>query len=84
MKWQARLVVAVCVALAFGVISALVLTIVDLYLTGHAQPSIKQETVSVPGIGPKLSASDLLFLAGIVLPGLATWLLLPTDKAGRK
>ena len=84
MKWQARLVVAVGVALAFGVISALVLTIVDLYLTGHAQPSLKQETISIPGISPKLSASDLLFLAGIILPGLATWLLLPTDKAGRK
>ncbi len=84
MKWQARLVVAVGVALAFGVISALVLTIVDLYLTGHAQPSLKQATISIPGISPKLSASDMLLLAGIILPGLATWLFLPTDKASRK
>ncbi|MGY1424323.1 hypothetical protein [Lysobacter sp. A289] len=85
MKWYARLLVAVSAALAFGVVSALVLVVVDLYLTGHGQPSISQADISIPGISTKLSLSDLLFLAGIILPGLVTWLLLrPTNKSGRK
>ena len=84
MKWYTRLIVAVGVALGFGVISALVLTFVDLYLTGHGQPSFKQETISIPGVSQKISSSDLLFLAAFILPGLTTWLLLRTNKAGRK
>lgn len=76
MKWHVRLLVAAGVALALGVISALVLTIVDLYLTGHGQPSIHQADIVVPGISAKLSLSDLLLLASIFLPGFATWLLL--------
>ena len=84
MKWHMRLIIAVGVALGFGVISALVLTVADLHLTGHAQPSLNQATISIPGLGQHLSVSDLLLLAGIILPGLVTWLLLSANKADRR
>lgn len=81
MKWYVRLVVAAGSALAFGVVVALAITVVDLYLTGHAKPSLSQPVVSIPGVSPKLSVSDVLLLAGTVLPGVTTWLLLRNNRA---
>lgn len=81
MKWHARIMVAIGVALGCGVVSALVLALVDLYLTGHARPSMGRATIPIAGTSQAASVADLLLLSAIIVPGLVTWLLLRTPRS---
>lgn len=75
MKWYTRAIVSFVVGAGFSIITALVLTVVDLHLTGHSRPSLNHASIPVFGSPYNASPSDVIFVAGFVVPGLATWLL---------
>ena len=62
-------------AAVFGtaVLTALALTIVDLYLTGHSRPSLGTPIVVVPALGISTSVSDLTMLGAMALAGWIAW-----------
>lgn len=63
------LIVAVVVAVA----AAIVIAIIDLYLTGHAQPSLLQPWLTWPHLGVNLSRGDILMYLVALTAGCATW-----------
>ena len=63
----ARLVASVAAAIATLVVTVLVLTIVDLYLTGHGYASINR-TVAL-----SMSPSDMVLIAAVLAAWLGTW-----------
>lgn len=74
MKWYLRLLLSLGGAISGGVIAALLLVVLDLYLTGHGYPSLNRTYV-----GPAtlvMSISDMIFLAAILLSGLLVWFIL--------
>ena len=75
MKWHNRTLVSLGVAVTFFVVTALALTILDLYRTGHGLDSFNQATISVPGFAYPFSPNDLVLIASFILPGLGAWLL---------
>ena len=73
-RWYWRLLLSIGGALSAGVMAALVLIILDLYLTGHGHQSLNQPGVG--GVGPMFSVSDVILLASILLAGLLVWFVL--------
>jgi hypothetical protein len=69
----------VAVAAAFGL--AVMLGVLDLYLTGHSLGSITKESISHPSWGVHMSIADVILLAITVLTGIVTWWLLPPATA---
>ena len=63
----ARLLASTVVAIVAMFVTVLVVTIVDLYLTGHGYPSINQE------IALAMSVSDVVLLAVTIAAWLGTW-----------
>jgi hypothetical protein len=78
--------VLVVAAAVFGsaVVSAVVLAVVDLYLTGHALPSIGTEILTVTQLGVHLSVSDLVMLGAMVLAGTIAWRATRHDSHDRR
>lgn len=68
-----RLFLSVIVGLGTAVIVALALTLVDLYLTGHALWSITFPLVDWPALGVHLSLADGLMLISAALAAGLTW-----------
>lgn len=56
-----------------GVISAVILAIIDLYLTGHGYGSILREIITWELVNVHLSSGDLIVLIASVLSGYVTW-----------
>jgi hypothetical protein len=71
--WLTRLLISLGGGLAFGVLVALVLTVADLYLTGHGYRSLGAPLLDAPAMGVHLSLADLLFLSAAVLGAAVTW-----------
>jgi hypothetical protein len=71
--WLTRLLVSLGAGLAFGVLVALVLTVADLYLTGHGYRSLGAPFLDAPAVGVHLSLADVLFLGAVVLAAAMTW-----------
>jgi hypothetical protein len=67
MKLLARIAMAAVAALGVALVSALVLTIIDLYLSGHGYP-----TLSEP-LGASYSAADLLLLTASFSAAALVW-----------
>lgn len=64
---------AVAVMAAFA--SALVLAVIDLYLSGHSSGSITRPLIVWPGLGVSLSPADTVLLAVSVVAGCsAGWI----------
>ena len=71
------LLVRLCASAAAGigaaVVAALVVTVIDLYLTGHGYGSITREVITwVPG-GVHLSIGDISMLAAMIVVSVSTW-----------
>jgi hypothetical protein len=58
---------------AFGVLVAIVLTIVDLYLSGHGRRPLGAPLFDWPAWGIHLSLADIIFLGAAVLAAGITW-----------
>ncbi len=74
MRWPLRLLLSIVGALFAGVMAALALTIVDLYLTGHAQAPLGR--MGIGRFAPQLSVSDVIMLASMLISGLVVWFIL--------
>jgi hypothetical protein len=57
----------------FGVLVAIVLAVVDLYLSGHGHRPLGASLLDWPALGIHLSLSDLIFLGAVVLGAWVTW-----------
>jgi len=55
---------AIAAGLAASIVLALLLGVLDLYLTGHGLPSLTRPWIDVPRAGIHLSRADVVLLAG--------------------
>jgi hypothetical protein len=67
-----------------ALLTALGLTIVDLYLTGHVRPSIGNTFLDVPPLGIHLSLSDVIMFAATLTAGWVAWRVTGTSSADRR
>ena len=68
-----RLLASLGAGLALGVLVAILLTVADLYLTGHGRPALGAPLIDVAPLGIHLSLADLLFLCAVVFGAVVTW-----------
>lgn len=54
-------------ALAVAFVLALVLGVVDIYLSGHGQPLLSRPWLAYPNWGIHLSRADVILLAGAII-----------------
>ena len=76
-----RLFLALVAGLGTAMIVAIVLTILDLYLTGHGQGSITTPLLDRPALGVHLSLADMIVLVAAVLAAGITWRGMARDGA---
>ena len=74
MKRYLRLLLSIGGAISGGVLAALLVVILDLYLTGRSYASLSRMYVGPSSL--VLSISDVIFLATILVSGLVTWFIL--------
>lgn len=68
-----RLGISTAAGIGAAVVAALVVTVIDLYVTGHGYGSITREIITwVPG-GVHLSIGDLGMLVAMIVVSVATW-----------
>jgi hypothetical protein len=70
-----RLAFAVAVALGTMVTAAIVIAVVDIYLTGHSLPSLGEPLVSWPALGVRMSRADAILVVATVGAGIGAWFL---------
>ena len=69
-----RFIASTIVAIVAAFITAIVVTIADLYLTGHGYPSISREVL------PAMSPADVLLLGVTLAAWLGTWFALGRSR----
>jgi H+/Cl- antiporter ClcA len=69
----ARLLVSLAGGLGAGLLAALVLTLLDLYQSGHGQQPLSRPWLDVAALGVHLSRADVLFLTAAVVGVGLTW-----------
>jgi hypothetical protein len=70
-----RLAISAGAAIGAAVGAALMVTVIDLYVTGHGYGSITSEVITMAQAGVHLSIGDLAMLITAVVAGVATWFL---------
>jgi hypothetical protein len=68
-----RLLLTLVVGAATGVLSAVIIAIVDLYLSGHGYGGLTREYFTWSPGGVHLSIGDMIMLATVLLAGALTW-----------
>ena len=68
-----RLLLSLVVGAATGVLSAVVIAIVDLYLSGHGYGGLTREYFTWSPGGVHLSIGDMIMLGTVLLAGTLTW-----------
>jgi hypothetical protein len=71
--WWIRLLLSAGAALASAVLVAIVIAVVDLYLTGQGFAPLTGPLLEWAAAGVHLSLADLLFLVAAVLAAAITW-----------
>jgi hypothetical protein len=71
-----RFFLSLAAGLGTALVVAMVLVVLDVYLTGHALGTISGPLVDWPALGVHLSLADLLMLAAAALAAGFTWRLL--------
>jgi type II secretory pathway component PulF len=72
-SWWLRLLLSFSAGLASALLVAIVLAVVDLYLTGHQLPALSALLIDCPSMGVHLSLADLIFLIAAVFVTAITW-----------
>ena len=58
-----------------GVVAAIIVTLIDLYITGHGYGSITREIITWTSAGVHLSIGDLIMLVTVVAVAGLVWYL---------
>ena len=73
MSTLARLGISAGAGIGAGVAAALLVAVIDLYITGHGYGSIMREVITWEPAGVHLSIGDLAMLVTILLGAVLTW-----------
>jgi hypothetical protein len=68
-----RVLVTFSAGAAVGVVSALLIAILDIYLSGHGHSGLTREYFTWTGGGVHLSIGDVIMLATAMLAAALTW-----------
>jgi hypothetical protein len=58
-----------------AIVAALIITVIDVYVTGHGYSSIMREIITWRPAGVHLSIGDVGMLAAVVVVAVSTWYL---------
>jgi hypothetical protein len=61
------------VSFGIGILAAIALTVVDLYLSGHGLRPLSAPWLEWPAAGVHLSRADVIFLVAAGLGAVVTW-----------
>ena len=70
-----RLLLTMAATFVVAVISAVAVTLVDLYLVGHGRTGLLRESISWPAASVHLSVGDLIMLGLAFLAAAVAWTL---------
>ena len=73
MKPLTRVFISAGAGIGAAVAAALLVAVIDLYVTGHGYGSITREVVTWEPAGVHLSIGDLAMLATMVVVAVLTW-----------
>jgi hypothetical protein len=71
-----RLGITAAAGIGAAVAAALIVTVIDLYATGHGYGSITREVITLEEAGVHLSIGDLAMLVTAVMAAVSTWYLM--------
>ena len=74
-----RILFAFAVGMATAVLSAIVIAIIDIYLSGHGDDSLMREYLTWSAAGVHLSIGDIIMLGTALLAAAFTWRLYGRD-----
>jgi hypothetical protein len=75
MSMLVRLGISTAAGIAAAVAAALLVTVLDLYLTGHGHGSVTREVITSAGAGVHLSIADVAMLVTGIAVAVLTWYL---------
>jgi len=67
------LLLAIVAGAVVAVLSALAVTLINLYLVGHGYAGLMRESISWPAAGVHLSIGDIVMLSLAVAAAALTW-----------
>ena len=70
-----RLGISAVAGIGAAVVAALIVTVIDLYVTGHGYGSITREVITLAQAGVHLSIGDLGMLITAIAVAVSTWYL---------
>ena len=70
-----RLLLVIVVGAVVAVLSALAVTLIDLYLVGHGRAGLLRESISWPAAGVHLSPGDVIMMGLTLLAAVLAWIL---------
>jgi len=68
-----RLAVSAAAGLGAALVTALVVAVIEMYLSGHDYGSITREIISLAPAGVHLSVGDVGVLIAIIAAAVSTW-----------
>ncbi|HEV8520584.1 MAG TPA: hypothetical protein VGQ54_18555 [Burkholderiales bacterium] len=68
-----RLGMSAAAGIGAGVVAAIIITVIDLYITGHGYGSITREIITWATAGVHLSIGDLVMLVAVIAVAGSTW-----------
>ena len=80
MSMLVRLGISTAAGMAAAVAAALLVTVLDLYLTGHGHGSVTREVITWAHAGVHLSIADLGMLMAAVVVAVLTWYLVGSGR----
>lgn len=79
MNLVVRLAISAAAGIGGGIAAALIVTVIDLYVTGHGYASITREVLTLAQAGVHLSVGDVAMLITALVGALATWYVVGRD-----
>ena len=79
MRMLVRLGISAAAGIGAGLVAAIIVTVIDLYFTGHGYGSITREVITWAPAGVHLSIGDLGMLIAAIVIAVLTWYLVGHD-----
>ena len=73
MSVLSRLAISAGAGIGAGIVAAILVTLIDLYVTGHGYGSITREVITWTPAGVHMSFGDLAMLLTTIAVGGSTW-----------